>query len=402
MKKVYLGLVTDHSGSMYSVRKSAISDINNIIQNYVKEVDDDISVLVTENQVSNVSKRTSTGVDVQKYNGLYDYHTGGMTALLDGIGDILTEFKTISKYDKDAQFIVMIFTDGEENCSNVYTIEAVKKLILETQTEKNTTITFRGPSAVKNLVSNLGMFLTNAYFWDGELTTEKYTASTINTSAAITRYMSDARVGVRSTDSFYTNLNQTSVSDILQHAQDISQYVKILTSTQDEIVQPWVQKETGSFIKGTVYYQLTKTEDVVQDYKIILIRDKISGKVYGGRDARSVLGLPISGNCRVKPGDHGKFDIYIQSTSINRKIPAGNSIVIWDGLKLIPTPKHAPISDKRIPLVAKLVAKMSIADMYHLGYYAGKARKAKDASLKGEYDYERGYKDARQKKVYNP
>ena len=40
--------------------------------------------------------------------------------------------------------------------------------------------------------------------------------------------------------------------------------------------------------------------------------------------------------------------------------------------------------------------------MYRKGYTAGKKRVAKDKTLAGEFDYERGYKDARQKKGFNP
>ena len=84
------------------------------------------------------------------------------------------------------------------------------------------------------------------------------------------------------------------------------------------------------WIKGAAFYQLIKTEKKVQDYKLVALRVKTSGKVYCGADARSMLGIGQAvGTVRLVPGDHGKFDVFIQSTSVNRKIPAGTEVMYW-------------------------------------------------------------------------
>lgn len=83
------------------------------------------------------------------------------------------------------------------------------------------------------------------------------------------------------------------------------------------------------FLKGSAFYQLTKTEARVQDSKMIAIRDKINGRVYHGPAARDMIGLPHIGTVRLHPGDHGNYDIFIQSTSINRKLVAGTQVLYW-------------------------------------------------------------------------
>jgi len=84
------------------------------------------------------------------------------------------------------------------------------------------------------------------------------------------------------------------------------------------------------WIKGAAFYQLVKTEKRVHDYKLVALRVKTSGKVYCGQQAREMLGIGgVVGTVRLVPGDHGKFDVFIQSTSVNRRIPAGSEVMYW-------------------------------------------------------------------------
>ena len=75
---------------------------------------------------------------------------------------------------------------------------------------------------------------------------------------------------------------------------------------------------------------MIKTEKKVQPYKLVALRVKTSGKVYCGEQAREMLGIGgLSKTVRLVPGDHGKFDVFIQSTSVNRKIAAGSEVLYW-------------------------------------------------------------------------
>jgi hypothetical protein len=93
-----------------------------------------------------------------------------------------------------------------------------------------------------------------------------------------------------------------------------------------EQIRDAVENMTGTFVKGSAYYQLTKPE-TVQAYKQLCIRDKKTHKVYSGANARNLLGFP-NGDVRVKPENLGKFDIFVQSTSVNRKVVPGTSIIV--------------------------------------------------------------------------
>ena len=74
------------------------------------------------------------------------------------------------------------------------------------------------------------------------------------------------------------------------------------------------------------YYELTKPE-LVQEYKEVAIVEKATGKIYVGDDARTLLGLPIGARIKVRPGDHAGFAVYVQSTSVNRRLAAGTTLL---------------------------------------------------------------------------
>jgi hypothetical protein len=177
---------------------------------------------------------------------------------------------------------------------------------------------------------------------------------------------------------------------------------------------------TGSYVKGTAFYQLTKPEDVVQDYKILLVLDKKSGAVYSGRDARTLLGLPTSGNCKIIPGNHGNFEVYIQSTSINRKLPGGSKLVIWDPMSAVAQPKaplapapapawvaqsasvtSAPASNVTAKRVRNWVVPTTVPDALSRGYKDGLGRqknRAADVPFAYRDDYIKGFASGKAKR----
>jgi hypothetical protein len=82
-----------------------------------------------------------------------------------------------------------------------------------------------------------------------------------------------------------------------------------------------------SYAIGHGYYQLTKTE-TIQPRKQIVIREKQTNKVYGGDAARDILGLPRGTAIRVKPNANPSYDVFVQSTSVNRKVLKGTDLIV--------------------------------------------------------------------------
>ena len=106
--------------------------------------------------------------------------------------------------------------------------------------------------------------------------------------------------------------------------------------------------------KGAAFYQLTKTETAIQDYKKIIIRDKTSNAIYEGVATRDLLGVPHVGNIRLAPGNHGNYDIFIQSTSVNRKLDKNTQLLYWENFDVTyfaPTPAIKTILIPQVQVV---------------------------------------------------
>jgi hypothetical protein len=87
-----------------------------------------------------------------------------------------------------------------------------------------------------------------------------------------------------------------------------------------------VESALGSYTIGHTYYQLTKSEEI-QPQKELAIRDKNTGEVYSGHGVRHMLGLPDA-YVKVSPSSHRYFDIFVQSTSVNRKLLQGTEALV--------------------------------------------------------------------------
>ena len=74
------------------------------------------------------------------------------------------------------------------------------------------------------------------------------------------------------------------------------------------------------------YIKKNKLQDAKN--KRMINADATLKAVFGGTDARSVLGIPEGQNLKIKPGNHGNFDIFVQSTSLNRKLVRGTKLLV--------------------------------------------------------------------------
>jgi len=138
-----LVLILDKSGSMYGLEKDTIGGFNSMLD---KQRESNLPVKVTaimfNNAVSTIYERT----DLKKVKNITgkDYIPQGTTALLDAVGNTLSQMKTMPGIDaRGNKVLVVITTDGKENASKEWTYPKVKKLISELQ-EKNFEFVFLG------------------------------------------------------------------------------------------------------------------------------------------------------------------------------------------------------------------------------------------------------------------
>jgi hypothetical protein len=127
---------------------------------------------------------------------------------------------------------------------------------------------------------------------------------------------------------FTTDLSTVTVTEVKNTLTEATGQFVVLTVSADCDIRTCVENAlgAGSFHKGHGYYQLTKPE-LVQEYKEIAIVETASGKIYVGDEAKTLLGLPIGVRIKVRPGDHAGFAVYVQSTSVNRRLQQGTTLL---------------------------------------------------------------------------
>lgn len=338
MSKNYIGISRDHSGSMSGITKAAQRDYNeNIagIRESAAKNGQDVIVSVLKCGVGRdakiVQESVNSSITVLKPINTY-VADGTATPLFDSVGELIEILEQAPDASSpDVSFLVMAITDGQDNSSRKYSGSSLGRKIQQLQSTDRWSFVFRVPQGYARTLQQLGIPGGNIQEW--EQTERGMAISTAATRSGFDSYYSGLSKGVRSTKTFYTNLSEVSPADLKASLVDISKEVQLwLVKNEREgaTIREFVEKKSGNpMIKGAAFYQLMKTEDEVQDYKQIAIRDKKSGAIYSGANARPMLGLPNYGMIRLKPQDHGQYDIYVQSTSINRKLPVGSTLLYW-------------------------------------------------------------------------
>lgn len=248
------------------------------------------------------------------------------TSLIDAFVKSQEDLETTSQLYGDHAFLTFVLTDGQENRSRRKPSELSNKIF---NAPENWSTGFLVPdqSGVRYL-ENLGVLRDSIATWDVTGTAGLDTAvSAIKT--ATDNFMTSRAKGVRGTRSvFSTGADAVNVQTVSQTLAPLPVTAYgIYRVTQDGRIDETVKKITGSYKIGQGFYQLTKTE-TIQASKEIIVVDKLTNQAYSGREARHLIGLPDGQPVRVKPDYNPKYDIYVQSTSINRKLLANKNILV--------------------------------------------------------------------------
>lgn len=339
--KNYIGISRDHSASMRSIARPAARDYNETIRSIqeaaeLENIDTIVSVVSCGNgrlggvgrEVVNSNVRVLQPIAENAYKA-----DAPSTPLYDSVGDLIEQLKAVpDANDPSVAFMVMAITDGEENSSRNWSAAKLRQEIQRLQATDRWTFVFRVPRGYgRALAQRLGVNEGNILEW--EQTDRGFAQATATTSQAMRSFYSGRTQGVNSTGKFFANLSDVRPSEVKAALVDVSNEVRIwpVTGSQAVELRPFIESHTRPLpmLRGAAFYQLSKTEKV-QDYKQIAIRDKASGKVYSGIAARQMLNLPAYGEIKLTPGNTGGYDVFIQSTSVNRHLIPGTNVLYWE------------------------------------------------------------------------
>lgn len=264
--------------------------------------------------------------DINKLNTSISFRANGMTSLRDAVNEAIIDHKKIKVgKDEDHTFLIYAITDGQDNMSRTSPV-ALKNTI--TNLDDAWTVAALVPSVTDmHHAKTSGFASGNIQIWDTN-SSKGFEEVGRAITASYQTYSNARSQGVRSSNNIFAiNTDNISKSDIKRTLLEINGDIHYYNGSSDISIKEFAEDATGeSYRKGSVFYEISKTE-IVQASKEIAIVNKKDGKKYSGRDARDVLGLPHH-ETKMKPGEFGDWRIFIQSTSYTRKIKPGNSIFV--------------------------------------------------------------------------
>jgi hypothetical protein len=328
--KNYILLVDDHSGSMSHLAAAAAKDFNaNITAIKDSATQEMLDTVVSVVEVGGTAKLTVTVSNPHVLKPVTHWPAGGGTPLWGGTAMGIKMLQTMPDiHHPDVSVLVMLTTDGEATDSEYYS--TLKALIQDVSRTGRWSFVARVPASIRTMTTSqlvaLGFPEGNIQKWD--TTVAGMVASTQVNTQAMSSYFTQRSAGVKSTGAFYANAAAVNLAVLEDISKKVSLYVVDPADNGIEI-RPFILRHRMDYLKGAAFYQLSKTEAKVSHTKQVLVREQTTGKIFAGKDARSMIGLPSDRNARLHPGDHKNYDIFIQSESVNRKLVGGSGVIYW-------------------------------------------------------------------------
>ncbi|MGW7822055.1 vWA domain-containing protein [Streptomyces puniciscabiei] len=265
------------------------------------------------------------------------YRVGGMTALLAAALKSQRELAQTAQLYGDHSFLTFILTDGQENASHRCPdapatdpralVEAVADMI-ETQ-EDNWTLAVLVPDQMgRREAMRCGFPKDNVAVWDATSTQGLEEAGQVIRQAT-EKFMVGRTKGIRGSRAVFSTGAEAVNKDTIKAAGltpvDPSQY-ELIPVARDAAIRDWVVECGHTYRTGGAFYQLSKSEKI-QAQKQIAVLEKKTDRVYTGPEARALLRLPDV-EVRVKPDHNDDFTIFVQSTSVNRKLVPNTRLLL--------------------------------------------------------------------------
>jgi hypothetical protein len=278
--------------------------------------------------------------DVFAFKGFYYPNPNGWTAMFDGVGMAITDFRNSPfANDPNTSFLVITTTDGEENRSRRFNQLSLASLMNDVERTDRWTFVFSVPRGGRSTLRGFGIPEGNVQEWDQ--TDRGLEAMSVATRGGIGTYYTARASGQRRVSNFFEpDMTQVSRRDIQKltdlsrdfHSWNVEDASPIREFVESKLAQqPALARRVGrEYQIGRGYYQLTKSEEV-QASKDMAILDKATNAIYGGTDARELIGCPMHTSFKIRPGNLANYEIYIKSTSVNRKLMPGTKVLYFVG-----------------------------------------------------------------------
>ena len=321
----HIGLVLDASSSMDPYQHDLVKVADGQIEHLARrsrELDQETRISVwTFADPSNINC-VVWDKDVLRLPSIAQYYRPyGNTAFIDATLQSIRDLGETPERYGDHSFLVYVLTDGEENRSvnRPATLQQTLQGLPDHWTLAALVPNARGMHEAKRF----GFPAGNIEIWDAN-SAKGVSEAGDRVRVSMDNYMQARATGVRSTRSlFSTGADAVNVATITQAGlKPLAKGTYVLVPVPaDSRIDEFTKACGHNYQIGRGFYQLMKREEI-QATKDIVVVSKKDHKVYSGQEARQMIGLPDM-NVRVSPNHNADFDIFVQSTSINRKLIAG-------------------------------------------------------------------------------
>ncbi len=338
----HIAYIIDASGSMSSYKGDVVSTmqkkISDLIELHKTHKDNTTITFVSFNDKVTIHE-TMLNLDTMTDNSvinlfnkhLENYIPSGSTALVDAVISVLDRFEqSIDAHLPTTSFLLEVITDGYENASK-QSRQVLRQKLTEAIATDRVTIGFQVPiELVEETKNTLNLRDGEVIGW--ETSKKGFERSYRATASGMAGYYKARGAGASSVKGLYAT-NVATVKEVERNSTDITNQTTAAIISKEIPIKEWYEtKYKTQYPIGHCFYQLTKRE-TIQRYKQILLRDKNTGEIYH-TESRTLLNIPSDKDIKVDPGNHRKYDIFIQSTSTNRKLVRGTTVIVW---------KNAPV-----------------------------------------------------------
>lgn len=317
----------------------ASSSMDHLTRDLVRVADDQVRYLAERSTAMDQETRVSIYVfssttrclvfdkDVLRLPSIASlYRADGMTALIDATIKSQEDLAQTAQMYGDHAFLTYVLTDGIENVSRHYPPDL--RRVLANQPDNWTVAVLVPNRQGRQYAIGCGFPPGNVEEWDTS-SAAGLEDSFLRIRQATDNFMTGRASGIRGTRAVFSTgseaVNKQAIKAADLKALKSGQY-EFLSVVAPSYIKPFVEGLGRTFRVGSAYYPLTKTE-TIQDHKAIAIVRKKDGKVYTGQAARDILGLPAM-TVRVAPTYNPDYDVYVQSTSVNRKLVPGTKLLL--------------------------------------------------------------------------
>ncbi|MGV9266205.1 VWA domain-containing protein [Kitasatospora sp. NPDC003701] len=350
----HVSLVVDNSGSMRQHEAQLVRVVDEFVKGLQEESDrlgheTRISLYAFDHEVNNLV----WDMDVKhlpSLRGLYKVNNGA-TALIEAAVKSIDDLKNIWEGYGEHSFLQVVVTDGEENASGfsqsgrMHTrlnggqgntvlstwLGRIQKAMDDLPDHWTSAILVPN-SLAKRTAQEYGFPAGNIAIWDAD--SSKGVEEAIGTvKTAATSFLRGREQGVRGTRNLFAMGQDLSSAEVKANldALDTGKYILIPVDQQMPI-RDFVTSAGHTYKTGCAFYELSKREKI-QGNKQLAVAEKdpatgrMTGRVFSGPAARQLLGLPGS-EVAVKPGDNPAYTVFVQSTSVNRKLVSGTKLLV--------------------------------------------------------------------------